>query len=149
MAANSEISTGELLNFLKGFKESVEKKIEVSEKKLECNTVRIEARLGSMDTNIVNMKEEMRTMAAKTDKDIGGLTNRLAKLEEDVRRMKFAKMKSPVRNAQNGMTILPVPRNQEPIRKQPRDREGRNISPIQPEGRRHKPAQPFGRQENE
>ena len=97
-----------ILTFLKEFKTTVEEKFEQTNRKNEDTNKRIETK---MEKNFENMKEDMMKMAEQNEKENNALTKRLAALEEDVKRLKFAKMKSPVRStgAENGMQILPVP----------------------------------------
>ena len=113
MMTNEEISSKQLLEFLKGFKQVMETKLEQSEKKADDTTARMEAHLGRIDLNFEGMKKDINNVATKNEKDMNKLTNRLSILEEDMKRMQYARRKSPDRRHNNGMTILPVGRNNE------------------------------------
>ena len=132
---SGEVSS--IMAFLKEFKTTVEDKFEQTDNKNEDTNRRIEKK---MDHNFEEMKQDMLKMAEQNEKDNNELSRRLAALEEDVKRLKFAKMNSLVRNqgAGNEMQVLPLP-NQPLGRKQLQDQPGRK-SPvkknrIQPLGR--------------
>ena len=127
----------ELMDFLRGFKGVVETKFEDSERKTEKTTKMLE----KLDDKFTDMKTELKEMADKNERDNAALVNRIGALEEDMRRMKFARLKSPERRVVNntGMEILPVRQKNQPIEKNrakssEEDQSMKNISGIQPVG---------------
>ena len=130
MDNKGDISSKDLMDFLKGFKSTMEDRMETSEKKNEDTTARIEARLGIIDLNFDQMKVVIKDIAEKNEKDIDKISNRLLKLEEDVKRVKFARMKSPDKTGNSGMTVLPV-NYDDPAYKQSQKERVVTSSPVQ------------------
>ena len=94
--------------------------------------------MGNIDDNMEKMKAELKNMEDKNKSESEKLNRRLSLLEEDMRRMKYTKLKSPPRNnaPENGMTVLPVQPAQE--------NQGKEIQGVlnQPEGKSRKDYQP-------
>ena len=148
----------EIMNFLKTFKTAMEDKIEISDKKNEDNTVQMEAHLGKIDANFEKMKDDIKEIADKNEKENEKLVRRMAKLEEDMRRLHYSKLKSPDREQNIGMTVLPAkvgdPANQQkvtenPTRKSPEKQKQRQEKQDLPTGRKVPSNQPKKQQVKE
>ena len=99
------ISTNELLKFMQNFKEVIKEKFEKTNEKTEDTKNTIKQHMDKMDTNMEDIRTEMKNMSTKNE----SLANRLTSIEEDFKRMKYAKMRSPERSSNNsGMQVLPI-----------------------------------------
>ena len=100
---NKEISSNELMEFLKGFKKVVETKFNQN----DDNNRRLEEKI---ENNFDRINGDIKELKECNEKDNEKLSRRIAAIEEDVKRLKFAKLKSPnkVQNSESGMVALPV-----------------------------------------
>ena len=92
-----ETSTTDMMDFLKMFKNAVDDKFETSDKKNEVTTERIEKHLGKIDSNMEKLKADLTSMEEKNKAEAIVLNKRLVTLKEDMRRLNYARLRSPTR----------------------------------------------------
>ena len=96
---------------------------------------------GQNGLNITEIKDEVRSLAKKNENDNEAMSRRISSLEEDIKRMKYVKMKSPDRSPVkvSDMQVLPV------VDKEDKERNSQKTS--QTVGRQGRTSQPQGKSE--
>ena len=90
MEEEKQLSGQELMNSMVTFKKSIKKSMSDIGKDIND---KIDIKLNNLDKGLTNLTEEVRSNNAKQEKLVERLENRLSKLEVDVDRVKFARMK--------------------------------------------------------